>query len=134
MIDLQTGHRHSLLGRALDWWHEVRDSWQRLHELEMLSDFEIERMARDVGVAPDELIRMAALPAGATELLERRLAVLALDSDDIRKLSSLLLADLQRTCALCTEKARCADDLNNMPNERDWETYCPNAGTLRTLR
>ena len=128
-----TTDRHSLIGRALDWWHEVRDSWQRMHELEMLSDFEIERMASDIGITTDELLRMAALPVDATELLDRRLTALALDPADIRRLSSLLMADLRRNCALCKEKSRCAEDLAQEPHERHWETYCPNAGTLRTL-
>jgi hypothetical protein len=133
MIPHDSTDRHSLIGRALDWWQEVRDSWQRMHELEMLSDFEIERMARDVGVTTDELLRMATLPQGASDLLDRRLAALSLDPEDVGKLSSLLMADLRRTCALCSEKARCAEDLDQVPQERHWEAYCPNAGTLRTL-
>lgn len=125
--------RQSLLDRALEWWRESRATWQRMHELEMLSDAEIERMARDIGVTPDEFLRLAQMPNGSAALLERRLAALALDPAEIRELSSFLYSDLQRTCALCEEKGRCTYDLDHDPQLEDWQTYCPNAGTLRML-
>jgi hypothetical protein len=72
-------------------------------------------------------------PSGIAGLLERRLTALGLDPEDIRKLSPLLLLDLRWTCSCCTEKKRCADDFAEDPNPPDWESYCPNAGRLRTL-
>src|SRR5687768_4150535 len=87
--------RHSLIGRALDWWQGVRDNWQAL--------------------------------------LERRLASLHLNPEEIRKISPLLLADLQRTCAHCSDKKRCLHDFKVSANPEGWESYCPNAGTLKTL-
>ena len=127
--------RQSVLGRTLDWWHEARERWARLRELRDLAPEEIERVALDVGLTPAELLRVAARPDGTLELLDRRLAALQLDADEIRKLSPLLLRDLQRTCALCSERQRCADDMAEAgPLAPGWESYCPNAGTLRTLR
>lgn len=123
---------HTLLGRALDWWHSARDSWRRLHELDGLPDHELARIAHDVGLAPAELLRVAAAPEGTARLLERRLASLDLDAAAIRKLSPLILADLQRTCSLCDERQRCAHDFDSGDIE-GWESYCPNAETLRTL-
>ncbi len=125
--------RQSLLDRALDWWRSSRASWQRLHELEMLSDAEIERMARDIGVTADEFMRLAQMPNGSAGLLERRLQALALDPEEIREISSFLYADLHRTCALCEETGRCTHDLDERPQSQEWRSYCPNAGTLRTL-
>lgn len=129
----QPGSAHPLIGRVLDWWHDVRDSWRRMHELETLSDHELARIAHDVGMSSDELVRAAAAPSGTGLLLERRLASLGLDAEEIRKLSPLILADLQRTCALCTEKGRCAHDFETSEDQAGWESYCPNSGTLRTL-
>lgn len=125
--------RPSLIERALAWWRESRATWQRLHELELLSDAEIGRMAHDIGVTPDEFLRLIKEPNGSAALLERRLATLGLEPDHVREISSLLFADLQRTCALCADKARCEHDLDHRPGSREWESYCPNAGTLRTL-
>lgn len=125
--------RRSLIARALDWWRESHATWQRIHELELLSDVEIARMARDIGVTPDEFLRLVSQPNGSAALLERRLAALDLDTEEVREISTLLFADLQRTCALCADKARCEHDLDHRPESREWESYCPNAGTLRTL-
>jgi hypothetical protein len=130
--DLGTSHP-SVLGRVLDWWSDSRVRWARLQEIDLLSPDEIAWMAEDIGLASDEFLRVVREPSGLAALLERRLAALELDPEDIRKLSPLLLVDLQRTCASCTEKERCADDMAEGPNPPGWESYCPNAGTLRTL-
>ena len=117
----------------LDWWGNSRIRWARLQEIDLLSPDEIAWMAQDIGLAIDEFLRVVRQPSGVPGLLERRLAALELHPEDIRKLSPLLLADLQRTCACCSEKNRCADDMAEDPNLAGWESYCPNSGTLRTL-
>jgi hypothetical protein len=123
----------TLLARALDWWHNARARWQRLGELNRLSGDDIDRLAQDVGLNSSEFLRMAVKPDGTKLLIERRLAALHLDPEDIRKLSPLLLRDLMVTCARCSEKDRCAADMALDPNPEGWESYCPNSGTLRTL-
>ena len=90
-------------------------------------------MAAEVGVSSDEFLRTARQPNGLLRLLNQRLAALGLDPEEIRKLSPLLLGELRRTCALCAEKERCADDMAEDANPPGWESYCPNAGTLRHL-
>ena len=123
----------SPLIRLMDWWHQTRQRWARLHELEQLDAGELRHLAEDVGVSADDLVCLARQPDGAALLIEKRLAMLSLDLDEIRKLSPLLLRDLQRTCALCEEKARCADDMAEAPLDPGWKSYCPNSGSLRTL-
>lgn len=130
------GQQHaqgSLLSHALEWWHQVRESWQRMHELDGVSDHEIERMAHDLGMSPDELVGIAQQPAGMGLLLDKRLAALHLDPEEIRKLSPILLADLQRTCANCGDKKRCAADFKLNESPEGWQAYCPNARTLETI-
>ena len=123
----------SAIGRALDWWHEARERWARLDELRNLQPEQLELMAADVGVSPAELLEFAARANGTQGLLERRLAALQLDPEEIRKLSPMLLRDLQRTCSRCSEQQRCKDDMALSPLAPGWDSYCPNAGTLRTL-
>ena len=119
--------------RAMDWWHAARDRWMRLHELDRIGAEERQRIASDVGLTEADLVRIAREPGGTTLLIEKRLAALHLDPDDIRKLSPLLYRDLQRTCALCSEKSRCADDMATDPLAPGWDSYCPNSGTLKAL-
>jgi hypothetical protein len=121
------------LALALDWWQGARSRWARLHELDRLSSDDIDRLAQDVGMNSSDFLRIATQPDGAAELLRRRLASLNLDPEDVRKLSPLLLRDLQRTCAMCEEKERCAADLGESSDTVGWDSYCPNSGTLRTL-
>ena len=123
----------SALGRTLDWWHETRERWAQLAELRDLPPAELERVAADVGVSAAELMELSTRPEGTQGLLERRLAALHLDPEEIRKLSPMLLRDLQRTCGGCTERQRCRDDMAVSPLAPGWESYCPNSGTLRTL-
>ena len=134
MQDPDPSNSHpSVLGRVLDWWGNSRVRWARLQEIDLLNPDEIAWMAEDIGLASDEFLHVVRQPSGIAGLLERRLAALELDPEDIRKLSPLLLLDLQWTCACCTEKKRCAGDFAEDPNPPDWESYCPNADRLRTL-
>ena len=123
----------SVLGRVRDWWSQSRARWARLNEIDGLSPEEIAWMAEDIGLAHDEFLHALRQPGGPAGLLDRRLAALGLDPEEIRKLSPELLGELQRTCASCSEKKRCADDMAENPNPAGWESYCPNSGTLRTL-
>ncbi len=125
--------KSSPISRVLDWWIATRDRWARMAELNTLPPDELARVAADFGVSTSELLEASARPDGAQGLLERRLAALKLDPEEIWKLSPMLLRDLQRTCGNCTERQRCKDDMEISPLAPGWESYCPNSGTLRTL-
>ena len=99
---------------------------------ESLSPGELDRVASDFGVNRDELLSLAGHDDGRQQLLERRLALLHLDPEEIRLLSPLLLHDLRRTCAMCHVRGLCASEIDD-PLAVGWESYCPNAGTLSTL-
>lgn len=66
-------------------------------------------------------------------LLEWRLTALRLNPKDIGRRFPDVLANLRTTCALCPHKQRCLDDMMECLNPPGWESYCPNAGTIRTL-
>ncbi|MEQ1647487.1 MAG: hypothetical protein ABL898_02780 [Hyphomicrobiaceae bacterium] len=118
---------------VFDWWHEVRDRWQRMHDLDGMSSDDVARMASDCGMTSEDLRRIAKEPNGTVELLYRRLEALHLKPEDVRSVSPLLLRDLERTCAMCADKVRCKSDMDQTADPVGWESYCPNSGTLRTL-
>lgn len=121
------------LSRALDWWHGARALWSRVDHPETLSPEDVHRLAVDIGLTNEQLLETVSQPGGSVDLLHRRLTALELDPEDIRKLSPLLLADLERTCAACKDHERCEIDMADDPLVTGWESYCPNASTLKTL-
>lgn len=122
-----------LLHVVADWWREARDRWSRLDELHRLSSVEIDRMAQECGMSQVDFLRTAGQSEGTVLLLERRLEALRITPEQVRAISPLLLADLQRTCCACPDKSRCSADMKVDPLAAGWESYCPNSGTLRTL-
>lgn len=125
--------RRSTMCRVLDWWNATRDRWAGMAQLRAMPADELERVAADFGMSSAELLEASERPGGTLELLERRLAGLHLDPEEIWKLSPMLLRDLQRTCSKCSERSRCRSDMAVSPLAPGWESYCPNSGTLRTL-
>ena len=118
---------------ALAWWHGVRERWQMMGELDALNSEEVERLAHEVGLHPEDLRRIAREPDGVPVLLGRRLTALNLDPSEIRALAPHLMRDLERTCATCGDKKRCRRDFDAAMSPSGWESYCPNAGTLRAI-
>lgn len=126
-------HSNPAVKAALTWWNSVRDRWQRIHELDDLSPDEVDRLAAEVGLDADHLKRVVQEPDGVPVLLGRRLIALDLDVSEIRALAPLLMRDLERTCSTCGDKKRCSRDFDAADRPADWERYCPNAATLRSL-
>jgi hypothetical protein len=123
-----------IVDRVARWWHETRDHWQKLRELRDLAPEDLQRMAHETGMSESEFARMAKQADGLPELLARRLASLNMNPADIEKLSPVLLGDLARTCCGCGDKKQCKADFAVGDPEEAWKGYCPNAGTLTSLR
>jgi hypothetical protein len=94
---------------------------------------EIERIAHDVGLSPNELRQMGRLGPDAARLLLDRMAALRLDASGVATNEPATMRDLQRLCSACVAKKRCQRDLVIMPNSPLWHQYCPNADTLDAL-
>lgn len=123
-----------VLQSAIDWWNGVRPLWSRVEDVDRLKPEEVERLASEIGVTREEFLGLICRPGGSVDLLHRRLAGLGLDVEEIARISPLLLADLERTCAACADRGRCVADMaEGGPLPDGWESYCPNAGTLKTL-
>jgi uncharacterized protein YjiS (DUF1127 family) len=115
-------------------WDDVCAWWQRTHELDTLDAREIEMLAHDIGMEPSEFLALARGQGGDAALLFKRLEALKISPDEIRAVSNLLLADLQRTCTQCTERGRCKSDFKERPLAEEWKYYCPNSDALASLQ
>jgi hypothetical protein len=101
-------------------------------DLDNCTAAEVESMARDLGLTVGDL---RALERSADEplLLARMLAALRLDAAEIARSEPAAFRDLQRVCALCTCKGRCASEVAAGDAASTYETFCPNALTLKAL-
>ena len=94
---------------------------------------QLEQMARDIGVSPLELQRLARLGPDAADLLMTRMAAMGLDRAEVSEVEPGMLRDMQRACALCSHHRRCTGDMARRPDDESWQSYCPNVATLKAL-
>jgi hypothetical protein len=102
-------------------------------DLNCLAKDEVERVAADLGMTVSDLYALARRGPEAALLLERRMAALDLDRDEILQSEPGVFRDLQRVCTLCRSKKQCSRDMASNPDSAVWKDYCPNAGTLLAL-
>jgi hypothetical protein len=107
--------------------------WIECSDLDGLDKTEAERVARDLRMPASELRALAKQGPGSAALLERRLATLDLDREEILQTEPGVFRDLQRVCSLCQSKKQCSRDLAQVSCVGAWTSYCPNAGTLSAL-
>jgi Family of unknown function (DUF6455) len=114
------------------WWRD----WIKqgsISQLKCFGEEEVKLIAKDVGVSPSELRRLASLGPESADLLLRRMAALDLDRNEVSRTQGRTFQDLQRVCMMCESRRRCARDLARDSATPAWKDYCPNATTLMAL-
>jgi hypothetical protein len=101
-----------------------------LNELAHCDQFEVERVAQDLGISAADLRVLAGQDKRAADLLNRRLESLRLDPTS---LEPTIMRDLQRCCSNCGSKQLCAHELEDKPKSATWPKYCPNEDTITSL-
>jgi hypothetical protein len=102
-------------------------------ELEGLDPEQVKEIARDMNVTADDLYlldRSGSEPA----LMPQRLSQEGVDPAVIQAEWPSVWKDLQRVCSLCGSKDVCRNELELAPEANDWRHYCPNEGTIRSLK
>jgi hypothetical protein len=125
---------NSIFAALGDWVRLRRQTWQFSRRLDECDSREIAHIARDAGLSPYDLRRMAKLGPDATKPLLERMAALHLDAEVISKSEPATMRDLQRLCSTCASKKQCQFDLLFVPDDPKWWHYCPNAVTLDALQ
>ncbi len=134
MSDLRPGDKPwPIINEMWHWWQNWRGANSRLSELMCCGEYEVERMAHDLGMSVSELRKVADNGPEAADLLARRMAVLDLDAKEIAAVAPSTLQDLQRVCTQCKSSRQCAGDLRRDPTDPAWEDYCPNVAILKLL-
>jgi hypothetical protein len=94
---------------------------------------EANRLARDLNIDKADLLQVAGQGSGPLVLLNRRLRLLGIDAEQLRRAEPAVSQDLARCCAICSSKSRCAKDMARDPGAAQWRSYCPNEQTLAAL-
>ena len=115
------------------WWREWKAARANMASLDRCGADETERMAHDIGVSVPELRALAGKWPDTADLLNRRLAALALDPATIKRIEPQVLTDLQRVCTMCRSKRKCEHDMAGDVHDPVWRQYCPNVVTLDAL-
>jgi hypothetical protein len=102
------------------------------HGLDGLPDSEVQKIAHDMGLSTADLRALDRL-ADQPLLLPRLLKALHIDPEAVARSEPMVYRDLQRVCAMCDSKKRCARDLAAETAAIKFEDYCPNTLTLKTL-
>jgi len=117
-----------LIGLA-EWYRTWRSS-PHTAELANCAPDDIERIARDIGITVTDLRKLERNGADPL-LLPRMLAALKIDAAELEHAEPAAFRDLQRVCALCDSKRRCASELAAGDAPKTFESFCPNALTLK---
>lgn len=102
--------------------------------------FEMKRRAPEPVLSTTELCALSSPGIYVSNLLERRMAALDLDPEELVRSEPVLLRGFQSLCASCQSPVQCAHDLAREfardpaePASTDWRDYCPNGTRLNML-
>lgn len=115
---------------ALAEWYRTWRSAPHVTELANCAPDEVERIAHDIGLTATDLRKLERTGADPL-LLPRMLAALKIDAAELERTEPAAFRDLQRVCALCDSKRRCASELAAGDAPKTFESFCPNALTLK---
>jgi hypothetical protein len=125
---------NSFVSALGNWLRNCRSVRQNRQDFGEWSNYELARIAQDVGLSSQDLREMMKLSPDAAKLLLRRMSMLRLDADELTKSEMDVMRDLQRVCSTCGSKRQCRIDLARDPENPVWRRYCPNEKTLAELQ
>jgi hypothetical protein len=117
-------------------WKDWKAACLSFADSDVCSEDELERRANYLGIPVAQLRWVSSYRPDPISLLERRMAVLSLNPDEVAHLEPLMVRELRHHCVQCERREQCALDLADKfadPEWQDWRDYCPNAATLTML-
>ena len=123
------GTSGSFLSHLLDRARSAIFRWRELNRLDLR---EIEAVAYELNISPDELVTLMMTSPESLDSLDKRLAHAGLPVGTLAASHPAELRDMRRICGQCSTKARCARDLRRQRMAAP-SRYCPNESTLRAL-
>ena len=94
---------------------------------------EVARIARDIGLSPQELKLFVDKGPHAADELPKLLRALGVDPLKLASNDPDHMRDLQRLCVTCGEKSQCRHELAAGTAAGHYRDYCPNAMSIAAL-
>ena len=121
------------LARLRQTWHRALSKRRAINELAACPPGELRRIASDVGLNCDDLVRLCCSHIGPSELLPQRLQLLGIDPEFVRHAAPTTFRELARVCASCKASRRCARDLARGDVQAGMDAYCLNGPIIDAL-
>lgn len=119
-----------LIDRFAAWLKHRRE----LNEMRRLNRTEFDLIARDLRVSPGDLDQLVQAGSHAADELPKMLKSLGISEEDLKRSQPMLVRDMQRVCALCSDKAHCDRELAAGTAAAHYQGYCPNAPSIDTVK
>lgn len=123
----------SIFGAIARWVKNYRDTVDTAHQLRGCGPDEVAAIARDLALAPPDLLTLTRGGPDGARLLQEMLKALGVDPAALAQQDPLVMRDLQRLCVSCGYKRQCERDLAEGRLAENYHDYCPNAYTLEML-
>ena len=123
----------SILGAIANWVEKYRHVVGLRGEFANCQPEEVARMARDIGVSPQELKFFVKKGPDAANELPRLLCALGVDPQELASHDPNKMLDLQRLCITCGDKNQCRHDLAAGTAASHHHNYCPNAMAIDAI-
>jgi hypothetical protein len=91
------------------------------------------RIAGDLRMSSADLEALVRQGPHAADELPKMLTALSIEQDDLARTEPLVLRDMERVCALCSQKRRCDRDLVAGTSAAHYQEYCAKAPTIDGL-
>lgn len=112
---------------------KYRQQQKGRRELAACSVAEISSIARDLKLAPDELMSLVTEETRIADALHELLAIIGIDAKSLKLNDPGVMRELQQRCHACPRKPRCAYHLDHGTALEFYREYCPNTEILDDL-
>ncbi len=123
----------SVFGAIARWVQNYRDTIETGRQLGGCGPDEVAAIARDLAVAPRELLTLTRGGLDGARLLQEMLKALGVDPAALAQQDPAVMRDMQRLCIGCGYKRQCEHDLADGKLADNYHDYCPNTYTLEML-
>ena len=123
----------SALEAIANWVTRYRNSAGFNNEFGMCGPDEVMRMAKDIGVTPNQLQELVRKGPDSANLLKSMLVALHVDPNIIADMDPLVMREMKWLCITCNNKKRCSHELAKGTATEHFHEFCPNAVSIDEL-